>query len=535
MVSPSLLSNARQKAHESKWARLIPGAAPAFRAAGKKPVQSVRSVAGNNVTEIAAPQPASVAENAFLLLIPRPLRARTARRWLRSTAADFALVGVNWLLLGALLVPMQRAFPQIRAFRFDAGSPLSLLGLALLHAAFITLLAYSEELYTGQSDRRSSAILLAKSVFVATMILSFAYGLQTTWTVSGLIGVAGVLHFSALYTWRYQIARQENSDRKDSRNVLIVGASSVGRRLASYFDSHPESGRSVCGFLDDEQPLGDGVIGRIADLARLARSSFVDEIILAAPHDRKVTLQVLGESQRLRLDVDIAPEMFGCRPAERGIERAGDLPVICLHAERLPVAALVLKRIIDVLGGASGLMAVAPLMLVIALLIKANSRGPVLYTAQRAGRKGRLFSCYKFRTMVSDADALKNTLRQNNQRSGPFFKITDDPRITRVGAFLRRYSLDELPQLWNVLRGDMSLVGPRPHPVDDVAAYELEHLARLDVTPGITGLWQVTARRDPSFQRGMELDCEYIRTWSLRLDLRIMCKTFLAVMTGSGE
>jgi lipopolysaccharide/colanic/teichoic acid biosynthesis glycosyltransferase len=137
--------------------------------------------------------------------------------------------------------------------------------------------------------------------------------------------------------------------------------------------------------------------------------------------------------------------------------------------------------------------------------------------------------------MVNNADQLKDGLRQCNQRSGPFFKIGDDPRITRVGSFLRRYSLDELPQLWNVLKGDMSLVGPRPHPVDDYAAYEVEHLARLDVTPGITGLWQVTARRDPSFQRGMELDREYIRTWSLMSDMRILLRTFLEVLRGGGD
>jgi lipopolysaccharide/colanic/teichoic acid biosynthesis glycosyltransferase len=181
------------------------------------------------------------------------------------------------------------------------------------------------------------------------------------------------------------------------------------------------------------------------------------------------------------------------------------------------------------------LLTLSPLLATIAFCIKLDSRGSVLYRAQRAGRKGRLFCCYKYRTMVSNADELKNNLRKSNQRSGPFFKIAADPRITRLGHFLRRYSLDELPQLWNVLKGDMSLVGPRPHPLDDVAAYEVEHLARLDVTPGITGLWQVTARRDPSFQRGMELDREYIRTWSLGSDMRILLKTFLAVVRGSGE
>ena len=161
--------------------------------------------------------------------------------------------------------------------------------------------------------------------------------------------------------------------------------------------------------------------------------------------------------------------------------------------------------------------------------------GPVLYIAKRAGRKGKSFRCYKFRTMVANADELKEHLRRTNERSGPFFKVRNDPRITRFGKILRRYSLDELPQLWNVVKGDMSLVGPRPHPLDDVAGYEAEHLGRLDVTPGITGLWQVTARRDPYFRRGLELDREYIRTWSLTLDFMILLRTFRAVLCGSGD
>lgn len=135
---------------------------------------------------------------------------------------------------------------------------------------------------------------------------------------------------------------------------------------------------------------------------------------------------------------------------------------------------------------------------------------------------------------MGNADTLKNGLRHHNQRSGPIFKIDGDPRITRLGRLLRRFSLDELPQFWNVLKADMSLVGPRPHPLDDFVTYEIEDLARLDVTPGITGLWQVTARRDPSFQRSVELDREYIRTWSLGLDAKILLKTIIAVMRGAG-
>ncbi|HKU24073.1 MAG TPA: exopolysaccharide biosynthesis polyprenyl glycosylphosphotransferase, partial [Candidatus Sulfotelmatobacter sp.] len=289
------------------------------------------------------------------------------------------------------------------------------------------------------------------------------------------------------------------------------------------------------GFLDDEISPGSSVIGRVSDLARIARREFVDEIIVVGPHDGTRIQWVLNEARKLRLDVEIVPEFVACNPAGEQIEKIGDLPVICLHAERLPSFALSVKRVIDVAVATGAAIVLSPILAIISGLIRLDSRGPVLYTAPRAGKKGQLFRCFKFRTMVSNADVLKMHLRKNNQRAGPFFKLSSDPRITRIGRYLRKYSLDELPQLWNVIKGDMSLVGPRPHPLDDIEGYEIEHLARLDVTPGITGLWQVTARRDPSFERGMELDREYIRSWSLRLDAGILLKTIWSVLAGSGE
>jgi lipopolysaccharide/colanic/teichoic acid biosynthesis glycosyltransferase len=173
-------------------------------------------------------------------------------------------------------------------------------------------------------------------------------------------------------------------------------------------------------------------------------------------------------------------------------------------------------------------------MLLSSILIKIDSPGPVLYTAWRIGRKGRKFRCFKFRTMLVDADARKGQLRAVNERHGATFKIANDPRITRVGRFLRKYSVDELPQLFNVLRGDMSMVGPRPHPLDDYGQYELGDLRRLDVLPGITGLWQINARRDPSFQTNVLLDLEYIETWNIWLDIKILLRTVGEVCRGSG-
>jgi exopolysaccharide biosynthesis polyprenyl glycosylphosphotransferase len=327
--------------------------------------------------------------------------------------------------------------------------------------------------------------------------------------------------------------RDRLADR-GARNVLIVGAGAVGRRMANHLESHPEMKRVFCGFLDDRKPLGKGVVGRTMHLAQLARTGFVDEVILAAPRDRDLTLRVLSAARQLRLDVKLAPDLFGCEPT-RETERIGGITLISLHEERLPVAGLLLKRGIDLAAASLALVLLAPALVLIAILIKLNSAGPVLYTAPRAGRKGRAFRCYKFRTMVRDADVRKNELREHNQRQGPIFKIRDDPRITWVGRFLRRYSLDELPQLLNVLKGEMSLVGPRPHPLDDFSSYTIEHLPRLDVTPGITGLWQVTARRNPSFQAGMSLDMEYIHRWSLGMDMSILLKTVWEVLRGSGD
>jgi exopolysaccharide biosynthesis polyprenyl glycosylphosphotransferase len=358
-----------------------------------------------------------------------------------------------------------------------------------------------------------------------------------SWAQSGLGWIAGILHSGALLAsrWAEPGGNQRGTPTLAGvRNVLIVGAGGLGHRLANHLEKHPELGRSVCGFLDDRKLPGRGVTGRTSDLAELARTGFVDEIILAGPHDREKTLRVVRAAQQLRLDVKMAPDLFGCEPT-RETERIGDMPLISLHEERLPVAGLFLKRALDVAGAAAVLILMAPVLALLAILIRLDSPGPVLYAAPRAGRKGRPFRCYKFRTMVGDADALKKGLRERNQRQGPCFKITNDPRITRVGGLLRRYSLDELPQLWNVLKGEMSLVGPRPHPLDDYSAYAIEHLPRLDVIPGMTGLWQVTARRDPSFQAGMNLDIEYIHRWSLRMDLKILLKTAAVVLRGSGE
>ncbi len=527
----SLSLNAQtQKSTPVEWARLIPGGQKAFHPPQKKPPRSVQFQL-HQVDTLEGDK----SETVFSFLTPRPLQGRMAAQWIQTMGIDCALVVLNWLVVGAALVPLRVVFPHRRLFEFAAGAPVSLLGFAILHAALITLVGYTEGLHCPACDLVRQRKIVAKAVLLATALMCLAYRLQgAPWTLSFLFCCAGALHFVALGLWRRE-SDNLGEGRTDLRNVLIVGSGEAGKRLAAYIEQHPGTGRRVCGFLDDNHLPGNGVIGRVAELAQVARKDFVDEVILAAPKDEELARRMLREARRLRLDLAIVPELFGCSPADHDVERVGGLPVIGLHFERLPAVDLILKRIADILGAGAFLVFLSPLIALIALLIKLDSPGRVLYSAPRVGRKGRLFRCHKFRTMVSNADALKDSLRQDNRRSGPFFKINCDPRVTRVGHLLRRYSLDELPQLINVLKGEMSLVGPRPHPLDDVAGYALEHMARLDVTPGITGLWQVTARRDPSFQRGMELDREYIRTWSLGLDLKILLRTVMAVLDGSGE
>ena len=206
-----------------------------------------------------------------------------------------------------------------------------------------------------------------------------------------------------------------------------------------------------------------------------------------------------------------------------------------LRQEAIPALARLAKRVLDLAISSACLLLLWPLMLLIALAIKLESRGPAVYASLRVGKKGVPFICYKFRTMVLDANILKKSLHHLNERRGPFFKIANDPRVTPLGRFLRKYSLDELPQFWNVLKGDMSLVGPRPHPVEDVRHYRSRHKQRLEVIPGMTGLWQVTARENPSFETCMFLDVSYIRNWSLLLDFKILLQTIPAVLAGEGQ
>jgi exopolysaccharide biosynthesis polyprenyl glycosylphosphotransferase len=513
-------------------ARLIPGARSSPATVGRKKPHSV-SLDGSywaadhfeNALPRHDPKPLQLLSQAVL---PAPAVRGHQRHLAAWVATDFLCITITSALVRAL---SPSAGPHL------VFAPITL-GLLFMQGALLTLLAFSEGLYRSDLtwSPAEQRVVLGKVIGLSTLLLATANYLSGSGILALVtLSASAPLNYafmSGCRAWHRLTALHAHN--RTTKNVLIVGSGPLAHQLASHMDGSANVGRLFRGFLTEETSLGTDIRGTIHDLATIARREFIDEIILVDTRDPALARWVIREAQRNRLDIKMVPDLFGFKPREISVEDVSSVPVLTLSEESIPIVGLRLKRLLDLAGSAAALLVCAPLLAAIALLIKQDSPGTILYGAPRIGRKGVRFRCFKFRTMVQQADALKDNLRANNQREGPFFKITDDPRITRVGRLLRRYSLDELPQLWNVLLGDMSLVGPRPHPLDDCAHYDLDHLRRLDVTPGITGLWQVTARRDPSFDRNMALDLEYIEKWSLALDLRILLKTFSVVLRGTG-
>jgi exopolysaccharide biosynthesis polyprenyl glycosylphosphotransferase len=326
-----------------------------------------------------------------------------------------------------------------------------------------------------------------------------------------------------------------------TRNVLIVGTGAEAHALRHHLESIRNLGYTFKGFI--ELPSSDGriaassgdVVGSLETLFPQARKLFVDEIFFTTPCERGIVKGVLEKARTQGVDLRVIPDMYDGLAWNSPVEYIGQFPTIPLHTGRVPEISLLFKRVSDILFSAVALAILFVPMVLLAILIRLDSRGPVLYSSERIGKKGRVFKCFKFRTMVRDAEKRRAEIMHMNERDGVLFKITDDPRITRLGHFLRKYSLDELPQFFNVLRGDMSIVGPRPPIASEVREYKLNHLRRLDVTPGITGLWQVQARKDPSFDNYISLDVTYIENWSIWLDLKIIARTIGVVLAGTGS
>jgi exopolysaccharide biosynthesis polyprenyl glycosylphosphotransferase len=357
-----------------------------------------------------------------------------------------------------------------------------------------------------------------------------------------LITVALVTISLSLRRLFYRMLIYRRFDRGvGTRNVLILGTGPEAHALRHHLESIRHLGYTFKGFIDFPgsssrftTTSGD-VVGTLDTLFQHARKQFVDEIFFTTPCERGIVQSVLDQARLHGVDLRVVPDMYDGLAWNSPIEYIGQFPTIPLHCGHVPEMGLLLKRVVDIFFSILALIVLAPVLAAVAIAVKLDSHGPILYSSERIGKKGRVFHCTKFRTMVRDAEERRADVMHMNERDGVLFKISNDPRVTNVGRFLRKYSLDELPQFFNVLKGNMSIVGPRPPLASEVQEYKLGHLRRLDVTPGITGLWQVQARQDPSFDSYISLDVSYIDNWSIWLDLKIIVRTILVVFAGTGS
>ena len=383
-----------------------------------------------------------------------------------------------------------------------------------LQAAMVSGLVLCGTLYL------SRGLVMSRAVVLMTVILS------------------GVLLCSRRAIWRRMVYSRYR-EGLETRNIMIVGAGRVAHALRNHLESLQHMGFRFKGFValtEHEAESGDAdVIGDVRNCLSLARSLFIDEIFISVPADKKLVISLVEGARSAGIDVRVVPDLYDGLAWNAPVEYIGQFPTIPLHRRDFPLGSFLFKRILDITLSTAALLAASPIMLAIAVAIRFDGPGPIFYRAHRIGRKGRTFTCFKFRTMVMNADKMKADLEHMNERKGVLFKITDDPRVTKIGKMLRKYSLDELPQFFNVLRGDMSVVGPRPPIASEVAQYDLAHLRRLDVLPGITGLWQVEARQDPSFDSYISLDSAYVENWTLWLDLKILARTVGVVFSGTGS
>ncbi len=484
---------------------------------------------------------------------PRGLRfgtgSLTTSPFLFSSRMAWAVLDFNIALFLATLAHLaNRAHSPMLAPSGHLHAVLASL-LGALPFAFLVMACSRLSRLHQLSEDRSRVSELGLIALSLTLAVFAVLGFQTLWNVAAQTpamitaeaAVAGAAMFLGRVLW-HGYRRSASRRAVAQRNCVIVGANPVGREVRNYLAALPYAGYRFNGFIslgeaeDDETAVAaHEIIGTIHDVITLARSRFVEEIIFSRrPSTPDVLSRVLRQARSVGIDIRLIPSLSETLNYRSDVQYIGNLPTITIFQSRHRKLSLLLKRTIDIAGASLASVALLPVFAAIAVAIKLQSDGPVLYVSERVGYKGRVFTCYKFRTMVANADALQAQIAHLNERSGVLFKISKDPRVTAVGAILRKYSLDELPQLWNVLRGDMSLVGPRPSISSEVAQYKTAHLRRLDVVPGITGLWQVEARQDPSFESYVKLDSEYVNGWSLWLDLKILARTIGAVIAGTG-
>jgi exopolysaccharide biosynthesis polyprenyl glycosylphosphotransferase len=468
------------------------------------------------------------------------LRWETARRLSRVVvlmALDFA--GVFLAIFTALLLKdvvhgrsglISQAFHQTRGF--------------VAFAYLVTLLLFARSnMYADRGERPGLSRILATlfQVMIVALIFAVATGAQAryyssyyTFYGSFLFALIYVTSFRALYERVSGVLLRAAGYR---RRAVLVGTGPHIDAVANALTSGPHPAVELVGSVSRLQEAGGGLpsLGTLAQIGEAIAANRVDEVIVVDPDfPERDLLELVDRAHERGVRVRIAPSTTEILVHRAEFVPGQSVPLFELRPPVFEGIDFVIKRSFDLIVATLLVIALSPLLLTIALAIKLGSRGPVLYRSMRPGIGGVPFACLKFRTMVADADRRQCDLEEHNEASGALFKMRGDPRLTRVGRALRRFSLDELPQLVNVLRGQMSLVGPRPLPQRDFDRLEGWHLKRYLVMPGMTGLWQVSGRAELSFDDLVRLDFLYLERWSVFLDLTILVKTLPAVIWGRG-
>lgn len=339
---------------------------------------------------------------------------------------------------------------------------------------------------------------------------------------------------------RWELARRRRNGVGVSR-VLVIGVGHLGKMVMQQIAGRPGLGYDLAGFCDDVACAQGASFGRfeclgpVRDLPLVVRDYRIDEVVIALPSAEHATIvSIVDLCDRLGIDFRLVPDTYDVTLGALEIDDIAGIPLIGRRESMIRGVNMVMKRAIDVVASLCALVVCAPIVAVVAILVRLDSQGPIFIPQLRVGAKGRTFRCYKIRSMYQDADRRLADLTNANEAGGVIFKMREDPRRTRVGRVIRKLSIDELPQFWSILTGEMSLVGPRPPFPHEVDQYEEWHKRRLSVTPGLTGLWQVSGRSDLPFDEMVMLDLYYIENWSLSLDLKIILRTIPTVLSGRG-
>jgi exopolysaccharide biosynthesis polyprenyl glycosylphosphotransferase len=452
-------------------------------------------------------------------------------------AADLCLVALGFQL--AVLFESARLGTEIGMFSIDSPLIPAILiwGLVLRYQpkCYIFRLRKIHEIVI--SPLKAGAIAL--SVFL-TYIFFTGYSAESRIMIFFFVAISILL----LIAFRLAITMLLYYYRSRGYNfqtVLIVGRGEEAKNFAEMVFANIHYGLKILGFLDPEkrQELWRyrdiPCIGQLDDLPAILKEKQVDFVVFAVPKNFLERIESgLRVCEEMGVRVSIMADFFSVKFAKRRIESFFGFPMICYDPTPGLSFSLILKSFFDKLLATAGIILTSPIMLAAAAAIKLTSSGPIIFRQRRCGLNGRKFTLYKFRSMVRNAEALKKDLMQFNEVDGAAFKMKNDPRITSVGKFLRKTSIDELPQLFNILKGDMSFVGPRPPLVDEVARFDLWQRRKLSMKPGLTCLWQISGRSDVSFEQWMKLDLEYIDNWSLWRDARILARTVPTVLKGTG-